>query len=60
MSLVFISSELEEVVLCSDRVAVMRDRKKMTEMSGGNLDEQMILKAIAAEERTTEAAETGR
>jgi simple sugar transport system ATP-binding protein len=53
MSLVFISSELEEVVLCSDRVAVMRDRKKITEMNAANLDEQMILKAIAAEEKMT-------
>jgi simple sugar transport system ATP-binding protein len=55
MSLVFISSELGEVVRCSDRIAVMRDRKKITEMSGADLDEQMILKAIAAEEKTAEA-----
>jgi simple sugar transport system ATP-binding protein len=50
MSVVFISSELDEVIRCSDRIAVMRDRKKITEMSGVNLNEQMILKAIAAEE----------
>jgi simple sugar transport system ATP-binding protein len=55
MSLVFISSELDEVVRCSDRIAVMRDRKKITEMNAPNLNEQMILKAIAAEEKTAEA-----
>jgi simple sugar transport system ATP-binding protein len=52
MSLVFISSELEEVIRCSDRIAVMRDRKKIAEMGGDDLDEEKILKTIAAEERT--------
>jgi simple sugar transport system ATP-binding protein len=64
MSLVFISSELDEVLRCSDRIAVMRDSKKITEMNAANLDEQMILKAIAAEEKTAvperEHAEAGR
>jgi simple sugar transport system ATP-binding protein len=55
MSLVFISSELDEVLRCSDRIAVMRDRKKITEMNAANLNEQMILKAIAAEEKTVHA-----
>ena len=53
MSLVFISSELEEVVRCSDRIAVMRDRKKITELSGENLNEEKILEAIATEDKTT-------
>ena len=47
MSLIFISSELEEVIRCSDRVVVMRDRKKIAEMSGEDLDEQKILTTIA-------------
>ncbi|MDR2553773.1 MAG: sugar ABC transporter ATP-binding protein [Treponema sp.] len=47
MSLIFISSELEEVVRCSDRIVVMRDRKKIAEMSGEDLDEEKILKTIA-------------
>jgi simple sugar transport system ATP-binding protein len=51
MSLVFISSELDEVLRCSDRIAVMRDRKKITEMNAANLNEQTVLKAIAAEEK---------
>jgi simple sugar transport system ATP-binding protein len=49
MSLVFISSELEEVIRCSDRIAVMRDRKKIAEISGADLDEEKILKTIAQE-----------
>jgi simple sugar transport system ATP-binding protein len=51
MSLVFISSEMEEVTRCSDRIAVMRDRKKIAEISGTDLSEEKILKAIAAEDR---------
>jgi simple sugar transport system ATP-binding protein len=55
MALVFISSEMEEVVRCSDRIAVMRDRKKVTEISGEDLNEEKILKAIAAEDRAAAA-----
>ena len=51
MSLVFISSELEEVIRCSDRIAVMRDRKKIAEISGADMDEHKILEAIAAEDK---------
>ncbi|MDR2493613.1 MAG: sugar ABC transporter ATP-binding protein [Spirochaetaceae bacterium] len=50
MSLVFISSEMEEVVRCSDRVAVMRDRRKIAEIDGADLDAEKILKAIAESE----------
>jgi simple sugar transport system ATP-binding protein len=49
MSLVFISSELEEVIRCSDRIAVMRDRKKIAEISGADMTEEKILKTIASE-----------
>jgi simple sugar transport system ATP-binding protein len=54
LSLVFISSELEEVIRCSDRIAVMRDRKKIAELSGADLDEGKILKTIAADDRVGE------
>jgi simple sugar transport system ATP-binding protein len=50
MSLVFISSELEEVIRCSDRIAVMRDRKKIAEVSGADMSEEKILKTIASAE----------
>jgi simple sugar transport system ATP-binding protein len=50
MSLVFISSELEEVIRCSDRIAVMRDRKMIAEISGDTMSEDRILKTIASAE----------
>jgi simple sugar transport system ATP-binding protein len=50
MSLVFISSELEEVIRCSDRIAVMRDRKKIAELSREDMSEEKILKTIASAE----------
>ncbi|GHU48444.1 sugar ABC transporter ATP-binding protein [Spirochaetia bacterium] len=49
MSLIFISSEIEEVIRCSDRVAIMRDRKKIAEITGEDLEEEKILKIIAAD-----------
>src|SRR5205823_8829467 len=47
MAILFISSELEEVVRCSDRVAVLRDRAKVGELSGEQIDEQSIIRTIA-------------
>ncbi len=44
---VFISSELEEVLRCSHRVMVLRDREKVTEYSGDEIDEGKIMHAIA-------------
>ena len=51
MSLVFISSEIEEVIRCSDRIVVMRDRKKIAEVSGTDLNAEKILETISAEDR---------
>lgn len=48
-SCLFISSELEEVLRTSHRIAVLRDRKKVTEF-GGEVDEQRIMQAIAGGE----------
>jgi monosaccharide-transporting ATPase len=42
---IFISSELEEVLRCSHRIAVMRDREKVMELSG-EVDEHTIMHAI--------------
>jgi galactofuranose transport system ATP-binding protein len=47
MGVIFISSEFEEVVRCSDRVAVLRDRAKVGELSGAEVDEQNIVRTIA-------------
>ncbi|MBI1880923.1 MAG: sugar ABC transporter ATP-binding protein, partial [Chloroflexi bacterium] len=44
---VFISSELEEVLRCSHRVIVLRNREKVTEYSGDEIDGQRIMRTIA-------------
>jgi len=44
----FISSELEEVMRCSHRIAVMRERKKVAEFSG-DTEEHVIIQAMAGE-----------
>lgn len=47
MAILFISSELEEVVACSHRVAVLRDRIKVKELAGADVSEKRILSLIA-------------
>ena len=47
MSLLFISSELEEVVRSSDRVVVLRDRQKVSELTGAQINEAAIMRTIA-------------
>jgi simple sugar transport system ATP-binding protein len=47
-SCVFISSELEEVLRVSDRIAVLHDRKKVAEYSSG-IDEQTLIQTMAGE-----------
>lgn len=47
-SCIFISSELEEVLRVSHRVAVLRDRKKVAEYPGG-VDERTIMQTMAGE-----------
>lgn len=50
MAVVFISSELDEMMRCCSRMAVLRDRKKVAELSGNELNEANVMKAIAGEE----------
>lgn len=47
-AMLIISSELAEVVDYSDRVVIMRDRKKLGELEGEDINESTIMKAIAA------------
>ncbi|TYP74520.1 sugar ABC transporter ATP-binding protein [Paenibacillus methanolicus] len=47
MSVLFISSELEEVIRVSDRVAVLRDRAIVREISGEQINQQQIMQAMA-------------
>jgi galactofuranose transport system ATP-binding protein len=49
MSVLFISSELPEVVRTSDRMVIMRDRKACGEYRRGELDDSTVLQAIAGE-----------
>jgi galactofuranose transport system ATP-binding protein len=49
MSLLFISSELPEVLRVSDRMVIMRDRAACGEYRRGELDETTVLHAIAGE-----------
>jgi simple sugar transport system ATP-binding protein len=49
MSILFISSELPEVLRVSDRMVVMRDRKACGEYGRGELDESSVLRAIAGD-----------
>ena len=50
MAILFISSELEEVIRCSDRVTVLRDRKKLAELTDSDIEEKTIMNIIAHEE----------
>src|SRR5690606_19602204 len=48
MSVIFISSELEEVLRLSERVVIMRDREKLAEVvNDDNIDSRTILETIA-------------
>ena len=46
-SVIFISSELDEIIRCSNRIEVMRDRQKVAEVNGENCTQQDILNIIA-------------
>jgi simple sugar transport system ATP-binding protein len=47
MAVLFISSEMSEVVKYSDRIVVMRDRRKVGEVDASRVDEQTIYEMIA-------------
>nr|WP_314541198.1 sugar ABC transporter ATP-binding protein [uncultured Massilia sp.] len=49
MAILFISSELPEVLRLSDRMVIMRDRKACGEYRRGALDETSILQVIAGD-----------
>ena len=57
-AILFISSELEEVVRCCDRVAVLRDRVKIGELTGAQINEQTIIHTIAGD--AGDAGDAGR
>jgi simple sugar transport system ATP-binding protein len=47
IGVIFISSELEEVVRCSSRIAVLRDKVKIAELYGEEMNESSIMRTIA-------------
>ena len=51
IAILFISSELEEVVRDSQRVVVLRDRAKADELVGDQISQESIMRAIAGHER---------
>lgn len=50
MAVLFISSDLEEIVRTCQRVAVLRDRRKIGELSGPNVQANQIMSLIAHHE----------
>lgn len=48
LSLLVASSELEELVAFSDKVVVLRDRRKVAELQGVDINPQTIMQAIAS------------
>ena len=51
LSVVFISSELEEVLRLSQRIVVMRDRRKIGELASHDVDVDDVIDFIAHEGR---------
>lgn len=56
MAVVFISAELEEVLRLSDRLVVMRDRRKIAERRNDGVSVSDVLEIIAGEARSEEEA----
>lgn len=50
LAILFISSEMSEVLRVSDRIAVLRDRQKIGEVAGNEADEPGIFRMIAGGE----------
>ncbi|HEX7645108.1 MAG TPA: sugar ABC transporter ATP-binding protein [Burkholderiaceae bacterium] len=49
MAILFISSELPEVLRCSDRIMILRDRRACGSHLRGEMDQDAVLQAIAGE-----------
>lgn len=50
MSIVFISSEMDEMLRCCGRVAILNDKRKLGELSGDQINEHVIMRMIAGGE----------
>ena len=47
MAVIFVSSELDEMLRCCTRITILRDRRKIGELSGEQIDKNAIMKMIA-------------
>ena len=47
MAVIFISSEIDEMLRCCDRMIVLRDKKKVAELNGQDISEAAIMHYIA-------------
>jgi simple sugar transport system ATP-binding protein len=47
MAVVFISSEMDEMVRTCTKLVVMRDRRKVAELTGSDISSDGVMKAIA-------------
>ena len=54
MAVTFISSEVEEMLRTCSRMVIMRDGRKVGELSGNELSQESIMKAIAGGGETYE------
>ncbi len=50
MSVIFISSEMDEMIRTCTKITVIRDRKKVAEIEGDDISSENIMKAIAGGE----------
>ncbi|WP_151720860.1 sugar ABC transporter ATP-binding protein [Gemmobacter serpentinus] len=55
MSLLVISSELDELIAVSNRVIVLRDRRHIAELKGQDITGEAIMRAIAASDTTEQS-----
>ena len=58
VSVIFISSELDEIIRCSNRIVVMRDREKVAETDGADCTQEKILSIIAEGAQSAGGAES--
>jgi simple sugar transport system ATP-binding protein len=56
MSILFISSELAEVIRSSDRIIILRDRHKIAELSSADASEDKIMRLIATAQGEKDSA----
>ncbi|NCB05886.1 MAG: sugar ABC transporter ATP-binding protein, partial [Clostridia bacterium] len=47
MAVIFVSSELDEMLRCCTRMTILRDKRKIGELSGAQIEKNAIMKMIA-------------